>query len=288
MRTLISTLVLSLAVCGFNGAFAQRYKTVSRHSADTVLLSQKRDGNYTVRKYLIKNDCDCNSDFAVRYRINLSTLAPNADGNGQELAALNSFMDSLVRDTMMHVRSVTITGYASPDGVEASNRKLAHARAVDFKNYLDKRYGLSKRYAVNIEAVVDDWDSCAKGLGNSKIADRDQAMTIIRSNDTKAEKERRLKAMPGVWNYLAVNVLPPLRQADIEFDYSRDDITETRVYNAPPKAVVVADKSRKHADAQCNTDKCCCCGEVITDRMTYVEDLTNGLIVEMGTVDIDY
>lgn len=288
MRTLISTLVLSLSLCGFNGTFAQRYKTVSRHAADTVLLSQNCDGNYTVRKYLIRNESDCNSDFAVRYRINLSTLAPNADGNGQELTALNAFMDSLMRDTLMHVRSVTITGYASPDGIEASNRKLAHARAVDFKNYLDKRYGLSKRYNVNIEAVVDGWDSCVKGLSNSKIENRDRAVAIIRSDETMAEKERNLKAMPGVWNYLAANVLPPLRQADIEFDYSRDDITVTRVRNEQqPRAAAVVTQN-KPKPAQNDVNRCCCCGEVITDRMTYVVDMTNGLIVEMDEVDIDY
>ena len=284
VRTLIFTLMLSLALCGFNSTYAQRYKTVSRQTTDTVLLSQRRDGNYTVRKYLIKNDRDCNSDFAVRYRINLSTLLPSADGNGKELAALSSFMDSLARDSTMHVHSITITGYASPDGVEASNKKLARARAVDFKNYLDQRYALSEicNCNINIEAVVDDWDACVNGLRNSNVIDRDRAVSVIRSNSTRVEKERSLKAMPAVWNYLSANVLPALRQADIEFDYSQDNITETRTWIEQPKPTPAPSKPKPQAN------RCCCCGEIITDRMAIIEDLSNGLIVEMGAVDIDW
>lgn len=281
---------MALTLCVFTESKAQRPGTASdcrrggRHCCDSVLLSQKRDGNYMVCKYLVKHDR--NNDFAVRYRINLSTMSPTSDGNGSELAALNAFMDSLARDTTMHIHSVTITGYASPDGVESSNLRLANARAVNFKNYLDNRYGLSKKYKVNIEAVVDDWDSCLAALDRSKIEDSERAAAIIRSRESRADKQRSLKSMPKVWNYLAADVLPPLRQADIEFYYGQDGIAETRTRVAetrPAETTAVAQKPRQHEN-RC----CCCCGEVITSNVTCVEDMTNGLIVEMDDVDVDF
>lgn len=239
-----------------------------------------------VKRYWIKHDDDRCNDFQVRYRINLATMSPDTYGNNSELAALNAFMDSLARDSMMHVKCVTITGYASPDGVEASNQRLAHARAVNFKNYLDKRYGLSNRYKVNIEAVVDNWDACERALRNSNIENRDEAVRIIRSRDDRTDKERRLKAMPAVWNYLASDVLPPLRQADIAFDYGHDDIAETRVLLV--KSAPAQRPAAKATPAPKDYERCRCCGCDIRERVVVVEDMTNGLIVAMGEDDVDF
>ena len=100
---------MALTLCVFTESKAQRLGTASdcrrggRHCCDSVLLSQKRDGNYMVCKYLVKHDR--NNDFAVRYRINLSTMSPTSDGNGSELAALNAFMDSLAKTGFRRSRS---------------------------------------------------------------------------------------------------------------------------------------------------------------------------------------
>ena len=42
----------------------------------------------------------------------------------------------------MQVKSVTITGYASPDGPLALNERLAKNRAQSLKNYVDEQFGL--------------------------------------------------------------------------------------------------------------------------------------------------
>lgn len=244
-----------------------------------MLLSQTRNGDYIVSKYLIKHDRQDNSDFAVRYRINLATLSTTLDDNNKELAELKAFMDSLDNDSMIHVNSVEITGYASPDGVEASNQKLAYARAQTLRDYLDSKYNLSKDYTVKMQGVVENWSSCEKALGKSSVDGRDKALNIIRGNGTQLEKQRSLKAMPAVWNYLKANVLPKLRYADVEFGYNRDRIVEVRKPVSRPKP------AEQPAVAQ---NRCCCCGEVITETDTIIEDLSNGIIFEMGEVDVDF
>ena len=266
-----------LALASLPTVSAQSRRTTARSAADSVLLSQSLDGDYMVRKYLVKHDSPGNSDFAVRYRINLSTMSPNLDDNNRELAGMKAFMDSLAGDPMIHLNSVKITGYASPDGVEASNKKLAYARAVTLKEYLENRYDIIKRYDVGLEGIVEDWAACEKGLERSNVAGRDKALALIRGGATMVEKQRTLKSMPAVWDYLKVNVLPKLRYADVEFAYNRDEVVVTRtLVNKPKPAPVVAD------------NKCCCCGAVVTETETFVEDLTNGLIVEMDEVDVDW
>lgn len=286
MRTHFITLtaLLALAVTAVAGAQGTKNKVAMK--ADSVLLSQSREGDFTVCKYLVKHDNQDNSDFAVRYRINLSTLSPNLDDNNKELADLKRFMDSLSQDAMIHLNSIEITGYASPDGIEANNQKLAYARGMTLKNYLDEKYGVSKKYKkVSVEGTVENWKACEKALAASNVNGRDKALAVIRGTDTPAEKQRALKAMPAVWSYLKANVLPKLRYADVEFGYNRDEIVEVRTRTEKPKP---APQAKAVPVANTNKDKCCCCGAVVTENVTFVEDLTNGIIVEMDDVDVDW
>lgn len=270
-----------LALPTFATLNAQTAARMSSSKPDSVLLSQTREGDYMVKRYLVKHDRQGNSDFAVRYRINLSTLSTNLDGNNKELADLKVFLDTLAKNPHIHVNSVAITGYASPDGVEASNQKLAHARAVTLKNYLDNNYNLSKTYNVQMQSEVENWSACEKALAASRVADRDKALGIIRGRESQADKQRSLKAMPAVWDFLKAEVLPKLRYADVEFAYNRDEIAEVRTLIEKPKP--------NTGVATVGNNRCCCCGgEVITHTETYIEDLTNGLIVEMDEVDVDF
>lgn len=283
VRTHFTLSVMAFALMAAFTAGAQNRRGTMASVSDSVLLSQTTKGDYTVRKYLVKHDKEGSSDFAVRYRINLSTMSPNLDDNSRELAELKAFMDSLAADSLIRIRTVEITGYASPDGVEASNQKLAYARGTTLKNYLDSKYGLSKRYKVSVDGVVEGWDACEKQLNSSNVAGKDKAVAVIRSRESRDEKQRSLKAMPAVWSYLKGSVLPKLRYADVEFGYNRDEIVEVRTPVRKPKP---AQEARPVAVA--NTQRCACCGRDVTDNVIVVEDLTNGMIVMMDDAYLDY
>ena len=111
--------------------------------ADSVLLSETTEGDYIVRRYLVRSSGD--ADFTMHYRISLATLDTSLGGNPKQLGDLNAFLSGLVGDTLRKVQSVAITGYSSPDGPVQLNEKLAAQRAQDFKAYADSKYGLSKR-----------------------------------------------------------------------------------------------------------------------------------------------
>ena len=54
------------------------------------------------------------------------------------------------------VRTVNIDGYASPEGQEANNIRLADGRAKSFVKYLEQTYGLSTRL-FHVEGHGEDW-----------------------------------------------------------------------------------------------------------------------------------
>ena len=154
MKTIFTTFALFLALCAAAGATARAGSAVPAPAADTVMLSEATDGDYIVRRFLVKRQGD--TDYSIRYQINLASLSAALDGNSRELDGLNAFVDNLMRDTLMHVKSVEITGYSSPDGPRAFNETLARNRARDFKSYVDKKYGFSKKYDVTLNSVAED------------------------------------------------------------------------------------------------------------------------------------
>lgn len=145
--------------------------------ADSVLLSKTTDGDYIVRRYLVRSSGD--ADFTMHYRISLATLDTSLGGNPKQLGDLNAFLSGLVGDTLRKVQSVTITGYSSPDGPVQLNEKLAAQRAQDFKAYADSKYGLSKRYTVRVNSVAEDWKMCRTLVAQSQIPDRTAVLQII-------------------------------------------------------------------------------------------------------------
>ena len=154
MKRIFTTFVCAFAVCAAADAQQRSGAPASCPQADTVLLSADVDGTYLVRKYLVKQHADRNSDYAVRYQVDVAQLSSTLAGNARQLDDLQAFIDKVSQDKSLRVTGVTITGYASPDGPYAPNERLAHKRATDFRNYVDSRYRLSASYPVTVSAVV--------------------------------------------------------------------------------------------------------------------------------------
>lgn len=160
--------------------------------ADSVLLSETTEGDYIVRRYLVRSSGD--ADFTMHYRISLATLDTSLGGNPKQLGDLNAFLSGLVGDTLRKVQSVAITGYSSPDGPVQLNEKLAAQRAQDFKAYADSKYGLSKRYTVRVNSVAEDWKMCRTLVAQSQIPDRTAVLQIIDGMQTPSRRSWRSRS----------------------------------------------------------------------------------------------
>lgn len=266
MKNWIHTLAFSLALFAVAEASAQRWSAGSRTAADSVLLSESTDGDYLVRRYLIRNDGD--AGYTVRYQINMAQLAPDLHNNTHQLDRLGSFVDQLMRDTLMHVRSVTVTGYSSPDGPVAFNEQLANKRASDFKRYLDGKYAFSRRYDVALRAVAEDWEMCRMLVAQSDIPNKQAVLDIIDSSRAVEAKEQALKQLPSAWNYMKTNILPPLRRVELAIDYGDGNVVEVRTRIPRPEPQPAPQP------------ECCCC--------VVIDDETTGILVELPVVGRDF
>lgn len=217
---------------GAAGATAQTAVKTTGPVADTVMLSDRVEGDYQVRRYLIRSLSDV--DYSLHYRISVAKLNAALKGNAQALSEMNSFVEGLMQDTTRRVSEVIITGYASPDGSVAYNEKLAAQRANDFKAYLDSKYAFSKHYNVKVNSVAEDWKSTHAAIASSPIPDRTMVLGIIDDSQTPMAKEQALKRNPAVWNYLAAEILPPMRRVEVMIGYATDRVVEQRTLIKKP------------------------------------------------------
>ena len=271
MKKICTTFAFLLAWCTAIVATAQSGNTESAAHTDSVLLSERTDGDYLVRRYMVKNQEDV--DYSLRYQINASVLSAAMNGNSKELDQLGDFISGLANDTLIHLRSAVITGYSSPDGPEKFNQTLAEQRAQNFKSYLDKKYNFSKKYSVQVNSVAEDWEMCRTLVADSSIPDKEAILRILDGKHSEAAKEAALRKMPTSWNYLKKNILPPLRRVELMINYSSGHIVELRTMIAKPKT----EPAPKPTAAQ----KKPCCDVVIDEAIT-------GLIIEIPETKAEY
>lgn len=234
---------------------------------DAVVLSVTTDGDYQVKRFLVKHRSD--SDYSIRYQINLSKLSSTFGGNSRELASLDAFIRSFMTDTLMRVKSVDITGFSSPDGVWKMNEALAENRAMDFKNYVDRKYGFSSKFNVMTSWVAEDWEMCRALVAGSQIPDKEDVLRILDGAWTPQQKEDALKKMPLAWGYMKQHILPPLRRVELTITYGEGTIVEQRMMIPKPRPV-----------AQPAT-QCC-------DPCMVIDDSVTGMIIEMDDPGVDF
>lgn len=266
MKTIFTTFALTLALCAAAGAEAQVRSAAPAPAADTVALSETTDGDYLVRRFIVKHRGD--ADYSMRYQINLAKLSSTLDGNSRELAELDNFVGNLIRDTLMNVRSVEITGYSSPDGPLKLNETLARNRAQDFRNFVDKKYDFSSKYDVTTKSVAEDWEMCRSLVAHSSMPDKQSVLRIIDGSQSSEAKELALKKMPSAWAYMKKNILPPLRRVELTINYGEGSIVEQRTMIARPAP---------QPEPVC--EPCCC---------VVVDDSITGIIVEMPGEGVDF
>lgn len=242
-----------------------------------MLLSETVDSNYRIRRYRITRPTD--SVYTVQYRINAATLDPALDRNNRELKLLGDAMSRLMQDTTMRLRSIAVTGYASPDGPYAFNAQLARNRAQNFKNYLERRFRLSgKGYRVTTEGIVDTWENARSWTAGTGVPDRTAVLEVMSSTSDARAKQQQLEKMTSAWDYLRRDVLPAMRrvEATIEFESSYLATDRTPVQPVIPVIEEVVETVVEEYCPPVDPNNPCA---------FWIDEQINGLIVEMPDED---
>ena len=230
-KILLSILALGVSVA----VTAQKTPDLA---ANAVLVSQTRNGNTVVSRYKIPHDDGKQATFDVYYAVNKAGVIPSFSDNTQQIADLQDFMEQ-AQDSTTHISAIHIVGYASPDGNTKDNDTLAMHRAQSLYQYAVNTYHPTNK--IDVAHKTFHWSDCVNAVEQSSIPNKDTVLKILASTThTESQKEIALRQMKESWRYLANNILPQMRYADIEFDYGVDEFVTKTTTVEPAKPVQTA------------------------------------------------
>lgn len=156
----------------------------------------------------------------IDFKVNKTDILPDYRNNRVELNKIIATIDSIKQDQDITIRSIEISGTASPEGSYENNVRLAKGRTEALVKYVQNLYkfpeGLLK---TSYEPV--DWKGLKEWLENNQIENREAILAIVDGDLEPYARNQKIKTTyPKQYAYLLENVYPALRHSDYVIEYN--------------------------------------------------------------------
>ena len=116
--------------------------------------------------------------------------------------------------------NIEVKAYASPDGGEKLNDKLAAKRQNVSEDYVKKQLKNLKVSAnVGGQYTAQDWEGFKQLVSASNIQDKDVILRVLSMYQDPEEREQQIKNMSAGFRELADGILPELRRSRLIINY---------------------------------------------------------------------
>ncbi len=168
----------------------------------------------------IKNRCETGKAY-LDYPVGVSAIRPEFRNNAVELQRIYDLIENLKSNTDATITGISITGYASPEGIYNSNLALSGNRALALTNHLQKKYGFQNDL-FQTKGQGEDWQTLDSLVELSEIKDKQQILSIIRGTGVFDGREKKLMELSGGSPYREMfkEMFPQLRRSDYELSYT--------------------------------------------------------------------
>ena len=173
-------------------------------------------------------------EYQVKFKVAKSTIDHTIFDNQMAFEQILSAIDKIYSHADFKVSNIEIAGYASPEGSQSLNRRLAHDRANALVKYIIEQrpqYNLTpdKFKLVNGE---ENWEGL-KEMTLSSAMDKEDIRKIVEiiDSDLGAGRKAGLKALEGgnIYRKMLKEVYPHLRTARyiaVYYDSSQEDVVD--------------------------------------------------------------
>ena len=162
----------------------------------------------------------------VDFPVNQTVIYPDYRRNTIELLKITGTIDSVKNDKDITVTSLSIKGFASPEGPYDNNVKLAKGRTEALKNYVQQLYKFPAGF-IKTSYEAEDWDGLRDWVANSNIDNKYGILRIIDSDLEPDQKNSKIQTtFPVKYRFLLENVYPGLRHSDYKIEYEIKQFTD--------------------------------------------------------------
>ena len=175
----------------------------------------------------------------VDFVVDKTDIRPSYRNNTVELGKIRATIDSVRNDSDIKITSLSIKGFASPEGRYSHNADLAKGRTAALKEYVRNLYSFSDDF-IKTSYEPEDWEGLRKAVVDMNIENKDGILEIIDSNLEPDAKDAKIKSKyPTQYSYLLKNVYPALRHSDYKVEYEIrgfQDVKEiAEIYKTQPQ-----------------------------------------------------
>lgn len=181
---------------------------------------------------------------------NIKFLIQQANLRKSELKnnSVKEFVDLLKRISAdkegLNLSNVEVSSYASPDGGETLNDKLANQRKQNTQKYVAQQLKQTKNSDAEVDAkyTAQDWDGFQELVKASDIQDKDVILRVLSMYKDPEEREQQIKNLSTAFRELADGILPQLRRSRLTVNYEvigRDDDQINAQLKEDPKKLSV-------------------------------------------------
>lgn len=156
----------------------------------------------------------------IKFLINQAKLRKSELKNN----SVQEFIDLLGRINKdaksYNVNDIEVLAYASPDGSESFNDKLAAKRQAESEKYVNEQLKLAGVEGdVTGQYTAEDWEGFQQIVQASDIQDKDLILRVLSMYKDPQEREEQIKNLSKGFRDLADNVLPQLRRSRMIINY---------------------------------------------------------------------
>jgi len=167
----------------------------------------------------------------IGFPVNITEVRPEFGTNRQELQRADSLVQSL-GNPLLNINSVSICGYASPEGRYAANDRLAQGRSQNFKKYLSAQYPQDTYLRdAHTTWVAEDWEGFGRLVeADESITQKEEVLAIVR-DERIAPDAKDLKLQRIIWwssNYKIIlkEMYPKLRRIELRVNYTVKNLND--------------------------------------------------------------
>lgn len=159
----------------------------------------------------------------IQYPVNVTRVLPDFSTNRRELARIDSLLRPLLADTLVVIRSVRLTGYASPEGRYDHNVNLANRRIVGVMEYLSGTYDMPDHSVFHLKAVAEDWKGLEEMIVRRNPSWAEDALRIIHRVPLFDGRELRLMEIGhgDPYRIMLKDWFPRLRRTEFVVEWER-------------------------------------------------------------------
>jgi Flp pilus assembly protein TadD len=208
---------------------SKEQKLDDKKLADGIIITPLRVGrgeDVQIAPHNYKKEVIISKTANIYYAYNKANYSKSLKLNKDNVAEVDAFKAFIAQG--WKIKDININAWASPEGELSLNQELSQKRGTTAEKQIQKEIKKlikAKESLLTIEDAVEDikYNTVAKGedydgfmaaLNKSDIADKNKISNVIKSQGTKAEREKQIRNMTVIYKEVD-EMLSVLRRAEV-------------------------------------------------------------------------